>query len=191
MPFSELKDEEIAKNIKQLMKKGGFLDVIQQYYRELYTRYYSQCYNISRYFGLNRQDAEDAVQEAFIRLYKNIRSFDDKRAFKPWLFKIVINCVKDRYRDLTKHSYTDIEKAENYPNPAQEKFFEELHIKDTFRGIIIRLPEKLKSAVILRNYTDMDMKSIASILGLGVRQLHNRLARAYNYIKEGLENEKY
>ncbi len=191
MPFNELSENDIVGKMKDLLKSGDLHnDVIRQYFNEIYTRYYFQCYNISRYYGLNRNDAEDAVQESFIKLFRNIRSYDENRSFKPWLFKIVLNCVKDRYRDLIKHSYTEIEKAENYSNPAQEILFEEFHMRDVFRSIIIRLPEKLKSAVILRNYSGMDLNATAELLNLSVRQLHNRLSKAYTLIKEGIKDEK-
>ncbi len=191
MPFNELSEIDIIKKMKELMKSGDlYKDVTRQYFQELYNRYYFQCYNISRYYGLNRNDAEDAVQDAFVKLYRNITSFDENRVFKPWLFKLVLNCVKDRYKDLVKHTYTEIEKAENFKSEEQENIFEEFQMRDVFHSIIIRLPEKLKSVIVLRNYSGMELEAIAKMLNLTVRQLHNRLARAYTLIKEGLENDK-
>ncbi len=191
MPFNELSENEIIGRIKELINSGGFHnDAVKQYFQEIYDRFYSQCYNISRYYGLKRNDAEDAVQESFIKFFSNIKSYDIKRPFKPWIFKIVLNCVRDRYRDLIKHAYTEIEKAENIKNSEQEIFFDGFHMRDVFHSIIIRLPEKLKSAVILRNYGGLDMKAIADLLKLSLRQVHNRLSRAYSLIKEGLNDEK-
>ncbi len=189
MGFSEMSESEIMGKIRDLSAEGdAHLDVVKQYFQEIYSRYYSQCYNISRYYGLNRQDAEDAVQEAFIRLLKQVtvRTFDPGRPFKPWFFKVVLNSVKDRYKDILRHRYTDIEYAKDQPGLEQEKIFEEFHLRDVFRSIIIRLPEKLKAAVILRNYTDMGLDAIANALQLSVRQLHNRLNQAYSVMKRDL-----
>lgn len=190
MPFNELGENEIIGRMKDLIKTGGFHnDVVKQYFQEIYNRFYFQCYNISRYYGLKRNDAEDAVQESFIKFFKNVKSFDIKRPFKPWFFKIVLNCIRDKYRDLIKHTYTEIEKIENLESKDQEIFLDEFHMRDVFHGIIIKLPEKLKSAVVLRNYGGLDMKAIAELLKLSIRQVHNRLNMAYSLIKEGL-NEK-
>lgn len=189
MGFTEMSEADIMKKIQELSKGGeGYTEVIRQYFEEIYRRYYSQCYNISRYYGLPRQDSEDAVQEAFIKLLKSnsILTFDASRPFKPWFFKIVLNSVKDKYKEIIRHKYTDIEYVKDLANNEQEKIFEEFQMRDVFRSIIIRLPEKLKAAVILRNYTDMGLEAISGALNLSVRQLHNRLARAYQIIKKDM-----
>jgi RNA polymerase sigma-70 factor, ECF subfamily len=191
MSIKEMGEVEIISKIKDLDGKGEvYGDVIKQYYQELYQRYYYQCYNIARYYGLNRHDAEDAVQESFFKLLKSIQSFDEKRVFKPWFFKVVLNSVKDKYRDMKKHRHIDVENAKDIVNVQQEKFFEELHVKDVLHSIIIRLPKKLRSVVILRNYTEMNLESISNTLGLSVRQLHNRLHDAYAIIKKELEETR-
>jgi RNA polymerase sigma-70 factor, ECF subfamily len=194
MGFSEMSEADIIKKIQELSKSGDtYSEVIKQHYEEIYRRFFSQCYNISRYYGLPRQDSEDAVQEAFIKLLKasSVMTFDPNRPFKPWFFKIVLNSVKDKYKEIIRHKYTDIEYAKDIPSSEQENTFEEFQMRDLFRSIIIKLPEKLKAAVILRNYTDLGLEAISGALNLSVRQLHNRLARAYQVIKKemgGKEN---
>lgn len=191
MSFKDLSESEIILKIKELSKKDELYDeVIRQYYQEIYHRYYHQCYNISRYYGLNRQDSEDAVQDAFIKLLKSIDTFDENRPFKPWFFKVVINAVKDRYRELKKHRYTEIENIKDFSDKEQEKIFEEFHTRGYFYSIIIKLPKKLKSVVILRNYTDMSLDAISASLNISVRQLHNRLTQAYDLIKKQMEGQK-
>lgn len=191
MSFKDLSEAEIIKKIKEMKKKEDLYgDVIRQYFQEIYHRYYFQCYNISRYYGLNRQDAEDAVQEAFIKLLKSIETYDENRPFKPWFFRVVLNAVKDRYRELKKHRYTEIENITDYADGKQENFFEEFHTRNYFHGIIIRLPKKLKSVVVLRNYTDMSLDAISASLNISVRQLHNRLTQAYELIKIEMEGLK-
>ncbi len=191
MSFKEMTESEIIKKIIELMKKNGlYSDVVKQYFQEIYLRYYFQCYNISRYYGLNKQDSEDAVQESFIKLLKSIKGFDNSRPFKPWFFKVVLNSVKDKYNDNKKHSYTNIDYIEDFASNEQENIFEEFHMRDVFHSIIIKLPEKLKSVVVLRNYTDMNLEAISSVVGLSVRQLHNRLSKAYSMIKNDLEDKR-
>lgn len=184
-----MSEAEIMLKIQELMGRDGqYSEVVKQYFQEIYKRYFSQCYNISRYYGLTRQDAEDAVQESFIKLLKSssVRTFDTNRPFKPWFFKVVLNSVKDKYKEIVRHKYTDIEYAKDIPSNAQENIFDEFQMRDVFRSIIIRLPEKLKAAVILRNYTDMGLDAVAAALNLSVRQIHNRLSRAYQLIKKSM-----
>ncbi|MGA2141732.1 MAG: sigma-70 family RNA polymerase sigma factor [Brevinematales bacterium] len=190
MSYSELNENEIIGRMKDLMQSAGLHDdVVRQYFQEIYERFYSQCYNIARYYGLKRSDAEDAVQESFIKFFTNFNSFHIDRPFKPWIFKIVLNCVRDRYRDLIKHAYSDIESAGQIKNDNQEILLDEFHMRDVFHSIIIRLPEKLRTAVIIRNYGGLDMQATADMLRISLRQAHNRLEAAYALIKEGLNNE--
>lgn len=191
MAFKDLTESEIIVKIKELSKKDSlYNDVLKQYYQELYQRYFYQCYNISRYYGLSKQDAEDAVQESFIKLLRSIRTFDENRPFKPWFFKVVLNSVKDKYKELKKHRYTDLEKITEVAGHEQEKFMDEFQMRDLLHSIIIRLPEKLKTAVVMRNYTDMSLEAISNFLGITVRQLHNRLAKAYESISSKLEENR-
>lgn len=191
MGLKELSDAELLGKIRLLDADGdAYQEVLRQYYQELYQRYYFQCYNIARYYGLSRPDAEEAVQDAFIKLFRSIQSFDTNKPFKPWFFKVVLNLVKDKFRENKKHRHTDLEYVEDVSSRAQEKIFEEFHIRDLLRGSIDKLPKKLKSAVILRNYTDMDLEAISAALNVSVRQLHNRLAQAYDILKNDLEEKK-
>ncbi len=191
MPFKDLSENEILKKIKELLKKDDFYtDVIRQYFQEIYQRYYFQCYNISRYYGLSRPDAEDAAQESFIRLLRNAKSYDCERPFKPWFFKVVLNTVKDKYRELKKHRYTNIDSLINESSEEQENIFEEFHMRHLFLSIISRLPTRFKSVVLLRNYTDMNLDAISTSVGLSVRQVHNRLNIAYKRIREEMEEKK-
>lgn len=187
MPIRELDESEIINKIKELIKNNDLhSEVVKQYFQEIYQRYYFQSYNISRYYGLQKQDAEDAVQESFIKLFRSIKSYDPNRPFKPWFFKIVMNAVRDKYRDIYKHKYTEIEYVKTKKSTDQEFIFDEFHMREVLQGIIIRLPKKLKSVVILRNYTDMNLESISNSVGLSVRQLQNRLSQAYMIMRKEL-----
>ena len=81
MALKDLTEVEIMQKVKGLyQEKDLYADVIKQYFQEIFHRYYYQCYNLSRYYGLTRQDAEDAVQEAVRRVLARNRPFASKDA---------------------------------------------------------------------------------------------------------------
>ena len=184
MDIRELSEKDFTFRLKETaLKSGVYSEEFSRYASELFNRYYPQGYNIARYYGLPHDDASDAVQSAIIKTFHSIRKFDPKRPFKPWFFKIVMNCVRDKYNELRRLRHETLESAQD----ISKEIFEEFHIRESLNGIISRLPEKLKSVVLLRVYADLEFESISKVLGVSVRQLHNRLKEAYNMIEKSLD----
>ncbi|MEJ5284133.1 MAG: RNA polymerase sigma factor [Brevinematia bacterium] len=188
MSVNSLSDEEIIERIGELKKdENSYSQVIKTYYEELYNRYYLQCYNISRYYGLNKQDAEDVVQESFLKFMMRCKTFEKGRQFKPWFLRILINTIKDRYKYLKKNKFINIEKYEEVDIPEEKSDIENFTIKDSLEVIINKLPEKLKKVVLLKNFSDMSLEDIAKESNISIRQLHNRLSKAYQIILKELK----
>ncbi len=187
MGFKDLTDEEIILRIKGLKKsENDYNSVVRSYYEELYNRYYLQCYNISRYYGLNKQDSEDVVQESFLKFMMRIKTFEKGKSFKPWFFRILINTIKDKYKYLKRNKFIDIDQFHEMDLPDEKSEIDNFNIKETLQIIINKLPEKLKKVVLLKNYSDMTLQEIASLNNISVRQLHNRLSKAYEMILKEL-----
>lgn len=184
MSIRELSDADLILRAKELQQgTDSYEDVAGQYLNEIFNRYYSQGYNIARYYGLSREDAADAVQEAFIKAFKSLGSFDTGKEFKPWFFKIVLNAVRDHYRLSSRHRHSDLEEAQE----VSEEIFKEFHIRQHINGIISSLPPNLKSVVVLRNYGELSYEEISRTLGVSIRQLHNRINQAYELIRQQVE----
>jgi RNA polymerase sigma-70 factor, ECF subfamily len=196
MPISEMSDEEIIVKMQGLTSSNpDFSNVEKRYAEEIYNRYYKQAYYLSRYYGLSHNDAEDAAQESFIKLFRNIRSFNNQLKFKPWFLKLVLNKVKDRYGSLKKTSYKDLddtdETAVGNDNRPHDKIIEKFHVQEFIGSIIDRLPLKYKKVILLRIYGEMKFEEIAKSTGVSVRQVRNRLDKALGMIRASLEEKKW
>ncbi len=92
--MSEKTDEEIA----VLVQRGD-----TEPFGELVTRYEQKMLRYARKFLLGKEDAEDRVQNVFLKAYENIRSFDATRRFSPWLYRIAhnefINAIKKKGKE--------------------------------------------------------------------------------------------
>ncbi len=139
----------------------------------------------------NKEMAEDAFQETFIKVYKNIENFRGTATEKTWVIRIAINTCKD----FLKTSWVrrvlflgDTIKEESYT-------IEEDIIKDMNNGfineIIKALPQKYKDILILYYYHGYSIKEIGNILKIKEDTIKNRLFRGRNMIKSRLMEEEW
>ncbi|MFF2753587.1 sigma-70 family RNA polymerase sigma factor, partial [Psychrobacillus sp. NPDC058041] len=98
-------DALVNKRIKQVLKgdKDAFAEIVDLYQHRLFQ----VCF---RMLG-NRHEAEDIAQEAFVRAFINIHTFDQKRKFSTWLYRIATNLCIDRIRKKKPDYYLDAEVA--------------------------------------------------------------------------------
>ena len=94
-------DELVNKRINEVIK--GDQDAFEEIVTMFQHRLYHVCY---RMLG-NRQEAEDIAQEAFVRAYVNIHTYDQKRKFSTWIFRIATNLCIDRIRKKKPDYYLD------------------------------------------------------------------------------------
>ncbi|MCO4293640.1 RNA polymerase sigma factor [Solitalea sp. MAHUQ-68] len=73
-----------------------------RYQERLYKRFYSYAMGVSLRYAINREDALEIVNDAFIKIFDKLHSFDSQRPFKPWLRQIIINQTIDKKRRLLK-----------------------------------------------------------------------------------------
>lgn len=135
--------------------------------------------------------AEDICQETFYKAYKNLHSFRDVEAtFSTWLYTIARNSVLSELRK-SRNSDVYLEDTTTIPIVSLERLPEQ-QLLQTEREVLVRqainsLPEKQRSALILREYEQMDYNEIATILDLTVSSVKSLLFRARQSIRAELE----
>lgn len=135
--------------------------------------------------------AEDLCQETFYKAYKNIDTFRDVEAtFSTWLYTIARNTVLSELRK-SKHKEVFIEDTHATPKVSLDKLPEQEILRyereQMVREAINSLPEKQRSALILREYEQLDYKQIALILNASVSSVKSLLFRGRLNIKTQLE----
>ena len=127
--------------------------------------------------------AEDAVQETFLKAYKNLHSFRGESSEKTWLIRIAINVCKDMQRTAW---FRNIGRMVNLDD-VQIPQVQEHDVKSAVVSEIMRLPGKLKEVVLLYYYEDMNQSEIAEILNVSITTVHRRLEKARALLKDMLE----
>lgn len=184
MPLSDMTDEEIVSALQALADGNRRSQADEdRYYEILFERYSSQLYSLARYYGLRHDDANDVLQEGFIKLYRNIGRFAPDKPFKPYFLKIILNLVRDKYRQLKSRRMSDIEQ---YPEDILEdggNFEETLHKRAVLDSIISKMPHDMKEVILLKIQTDMNIESIGKTLGISRRLAYYRYKKASEYLK--------
>ncbi|WP_312831762.1 RNA polymerase sigma factor [Sedimentibacter saalensis] len=169
-------------------------------FEELIKDYKKVAYNIALRVLRNVEDAEDASQEALIKVYKSIQNFNMQSSFKSWMYRIVVNTCIDFKRkkninavsideniDLGGNKEFQIEIADDTNNPdiLIEKNFNSKLISDA----VGRLEDDFKTIIILRDIQGFSYSEISEMLSCNLGTVKSRLNRARKSLKEILENE--
>ena len=144
-------------------------------------------YTLARYLMRNTQDAEDAVQECYLRA---LRHFDSYRgpAMKPWLLAILRNVCNAEFARRSKEEVpTDYSQDETLaeempmwqePQASPEKMMVRPQDTATIRRLVAELPEPFREAIVLREMNNLSYQEIAQAVGVPVGTVMSRLARA-------------
>lgn len=193
MPESDLSDAEILKRIAGLINPDHSLQTGYEYYFEiLFHRYYKQGLALAHYYGLSREDALDVVQESFAKIYRKINRISRLDPFKPYYFKMLMNLVHDKYREINKHKTVDFDAVLETPVESINNtgnIFEKLQNEDYINRLILRLTPKLRQVLLLKIKCNLEPPEIAEAAGIQIRQVYNRLNKALDLIQKMMEND--
>ena len=157
---------------------------------ELYRQYCDGMFSVAMRFLKNSDDAEDVVQEAFIKAFQKIHQYNGEVTFGAWLKRIVINksidFLKSKKQKMVTldESYLQIETDEDWT------IEEGITIKEV-RTSIEQLPEKYKYVVLMFLIEGYDHSEIAEVLQLTPTNCRTRLLRGKGLLKKILKNKNY
>lgn len=160
---------------------------------ELFARLFHQYKNLvfkTAFLLLNdQQEAEDALQEVFLRVYKALPTFDlEKGAFTTWLYRITVNYCLDRRRRHRSIIILPLDKMRSLAGANPPRFAEQMENGDAVFQAVGRLSDKLRAVLILRYYLDLPYKEIAEILEIPEGTVKSRLNLALKTLRRELES---
>ncbi|HET7185949.1 MAG TPA: sigma-70 family RNA polymerase sigma factor [Terriglobales bacterium] len=187
-------DEPISDELKLVRAaKAGDISAFEQ----LVHRYDRNVFRIAQHITQNREDAEDVVQDAFLKSYENLKNFQEQSKFYTWLVRIAVNEALMRLRrrrpermlSLDEDVKTDEdsmprEVADWSPNPEQLYTQSELH--DILTKTIQGLPSSFRTVFVLRDVEGLSTEETAEALDLSIPAVKSRLLRARLQLRERL-----
>jgi RNA polymerase sigma-70 factor (ECF subfamily) len=146
--------------------------------------YYPRCLRFARNMLGNDQDAEEAVQDAFVRVHDSFPRFREDARFDPWLFRILANRCRTLMARSRRHrsmiEYGDV------PATAAAAAIEEDFGADwaeEVRVVLESLPAEQREAFLLRHVEDLSYEDIAAVTGAGLSALRMRVKRACDALR--------
>jgi RNA polymerase sigma-70 factor (ECF subfamily) len=168
-----------------------------QAFEELVKRYDRNVFRIAQHITQNREDAEDVVQDAFLKAYTNLEQFQEQSKFYTWLVRIAVNeaLMKLRRRRPERTVYLDEdvqteddsmprEVADWSPNPEQQ--YTQAELRDILSKTIQGLPTGFRAVFVLRDVEGLSTEETAQALELSVPAVKSRLLRARLQLRERL-----
>src|SRR3979411_2029552 len=166
-------------------------------FEELVRRYDRNVFRIAQHITQNREDAEDVVQDAFLKAYSNLHQFQGQSKFYTWLVRIAVNEAlmglrrrrPERMVSLDEEVKTEEdslprEVADWSPNPEQQ--YNQAELRDILTRTIQGLPPSFRTVFVLRDKEGLSTEETAEALGLSIPAVKSRLLRARLQLRERL-----
>ncbi len=160
-----------------------------QAFERLAERYYPRILRVCQGILGNTQDAEDCVQETFLKVYRSLATYQDKASFYTWLYRIAMNSCYDYLRKNRSGHFLSIEAGMDDDGtspvfqvadegPLPDELLEERITLEEIRACILRLPEKGARIVWLRDIEGLSYTQIAAVEQTSEGTVKSRLFRA-------------
>jgi RNA polymerase sigma-70 factor (ECF subfamily) len=173
-------------------------DLTRDEFQELALRHIDPLYSAALRLTKNDRDAEDLVQDAFLRAFRFFEKFERGTNIKAWLFKILTNTFINRYRRSVKernivegtereavHERFVSRDAADYASNPEQFYFDRLLSDDVLRAVD-SLPVDFRMVVILADLQEFTYKEIADILDVPVGTVMSRLYRGRRLLQKAL-----
>jgi len=168
----------------------------QRAFGVLVERHSRSVFRLAFRMTQNEQDAEDLVQETFLKAYKQLHRFDGRSAFGTWLYRIAANCSLDlirarknrreRQTTLTNET-TDWLDRVAAPDPSPERLARSGQVASLLKPALAQLTELERTAFVLRHYEGRGIEEIASVLGVQTNAAKHSVFRAVQKLRRALE----
>ncbi len=165
-------------------------------FSELWNRHSKKVFNTMYRITRNRQDAEDALQDAFLKAFVHLKNFDGRSSFSTWLTRIAINSAlmilrrKRAHPEVSMDGSVDGDAWQHWEVPDRRVNTEEHYAKSErerhLKRAIHRLRPALRTIVEIQQVHDSSIKEIADIAGISVAATKSRLLRARSVLRRSL-----
>ncbi len=156
-------------------------------FRELMRRHQNAAFRLAYRILGRREDAEDAVQETFLLVYRHLAEYKEKGRFWPWVRRIAVNvCLRKLPGEVPSAEVEDLQDSAHLGDlPVETEVLKRVK-QSEIRRAISGLPPAYRTAVVLRYLEDMPYREIAELLGEPVTTIQVRLHRAKRMLSERL-----
>ena len=156
-------------------------------YNTLVNRYKDRLFNVLYRMLSSEDEANDLLQETFLRVWQHKMSYDFRFAFSTWIYTIALNLARNELRRRKKIKFLDIFDFADKLAAKEEKKDTSANLKTLLDAEMKRLPEKYKTAFLLRDVDNLSYEEIAQVLGVPLGTVKSRVNRARAILRTRLK----
>lgn len=155
-------------------------------YTSLVDRHYESCARYARRMLGNSQDAEDVLQETFMRAYRALGRYRERDQFRAWLFRILVNQCRSHGRQRTRWARRFVHDERAEATAAAPRDHGEA-LRDALQSALDALDSPSREALLLKYGEELDYEEISRMTGSSVSALKMRVKRARDAVRPLLE----
>ena len=167
-------------------------------FEELVSRYEGKIFRLTMNITRNREDAEDAMQDAFLKSYSHLKDFQEDSRFYTWLVRIAANEALMRLRKRRPNQFSLDEPIEGDDDlmpfeiedwgPSPEQRFAQTEMREILNSVIDKLEPDFRVVFVLRDVEGLSTEETARTLGISIPAVKSRLLRARLKLREKLNH---
>lgn len=158
--------------------------------RQLVEQHSQDVFRLAWRMVGNESDAEEVVQETFLRAWRGLDRFRGQASQSTWLYRIATNCALDLLRKRKRQDVAEpvsLEDSAPDDKPDPEKRFYHGQIRQKVERVMDKMAPKERSAFALRHFAECSVKEISDILGIKPNAVKQAIFRAVGKLRAGLE----
>jgi RNA polymerase sigma-70 factor (ECF subfamily) len=151
-------------------------------FASLVDAYYARCLRFALHMLSSRSDAEEAVQDTFVRVYRALPSYVEQESFEPWLFRILANrCRSAGARERRRAEF--VEFGEVPDRPSEGRHDDSIAWREEIGLALAALPAEQREAFLMRHVEDLSYEDMSVATGAGISALKMRVKRACDFLR--------
>jgi RNA polymerase sigma-70 factor (ECF subfamily) len=183
-------DTATAREVQALVERGEGARA-REAFESIVVRQQGRASGIAYHYLRDAADADEAVQDAFVRAFTRIGSFDPRHSFEAWFTRILVNGCLDRQKSRSRRQRWQLpfgkaagaveQAVDGLPSPEAAILADER--RQAISGAIRSLPERQRTVLVLRHYGDLSVRDIAVATGLNEATVRVHLFRAIRKLR--------
>ncbi len=175
-------EKEIDFTLMKAVQKGDMVA-----FNAMVDRYKDRLMNVISRMLSSTEEAEDIVQETFVRVYQHRQSFNFQHCFSTWIYTICLNLARNELRKRKKFKFFDIADMQGHESEIAVEMKLPTRVPEMIDSAVKELPEKYRTAFLLRDVQEMPYEEVAKALGVPLGTVKSRVNRARLILRDKLQ----